>query len=71
VIPWVGYSLSEFIKQCEPLSTAKYVQFLSYYDKHVENIGHRESIISCFTLRGLRMERGDASAGAADLWLVW
>src|SRR6516164_6294684 len=21
VIPWVGYSLSEFIKQCEPLST--------------------------------------------------
>ena len=32
VIPWVGYSLSEFIKQCNPLSTAKYVQFLSYYD---------------------------------------
>jgi methionine sulfoxide reductase catalytic subunit len=29
VIPWVGYSLSEFIKQCEPLSSAKYVQFLS------------------------------------------
>ena len=23
VIPWVGYSLSEFIKQCEPLSNAK------------------------------------------------
>jgi sulfoxide reductase catalytic subunit YedY len=36
VIPWVGYSLSELIKQVEPLSTAKYVQFLSYYDKHVE-----------------------------------
>src|ERR1700691_3168604 len=36
VIPWVGYSLSEFIKQCDPLSTAQYVQFLSYYDKHVE-----------------------------------
>jgi methionine sulfoxide reductase catalytic subunit len=35
VVPWVGYSLSELIKQCEPLSTAKYVQFLSYYDKNV------------------------------------
>ncbi len=29
VIPWAGYSLSEFIKQCQPLSTAKYIQFLS------------------------------------------
>ena len=32
VIPWVGYSLSEFIKECDPLPSAKYVQFLSYYD---------------------------------------
>lgn len=32
VIPWVGYSLSEFIKQCEPLGSAKYVQFLSLAD---------------------------------------
>ena len=24
VIPWVGYSLSEFIKQCDPLPSAKY-----------------------------------------------
>ena len=32
VIPWIGYSLSEFIKQCDPLPSAKYVQFLSYYD---------------------------------------
>lgn len=32
VVPWVGYSLSEFIKQCEPLGSAKYVQFLSLAD---------------------------------------
>jgi methionine sulfoxide reductase catalytic subunit len=32
VIPWVGYSLSELIKECEPLGSAKYVQFLSLYD---------------------------------------
>ena len=41
VIPWVGYSLSEFIKQCDPLPSAKYVQFLSYYDKHVEKWASR------------------------------
>jgi sulfoxide reductase catalytic subunit YedY len=35
VIPWVGYSLSELIKECQPLSTAKYVQFVSYYNPKV------------------------------------
>ena len=39
VIPWVGYSLSEFIKQCDPLPSAKYVQFLSYYDKQGGEVG--------------------------------
>jgi len=36
VIPWVGYSLSELIKQCEPLDRAKYVQFISYFSGKVE-----------------------------------
>ena len=36
VVPWVGYSLSELIKTCDPLPSAKYVQFLSYWDRHVE-----------------------------------
>jgi sulfoxide reductase catalytic subunit YedY len=36
VIPWIGYSLSEFINRCEPLSKAKYVQFLSYFNFKVE-----------------------------------
>jgi sulfoxide reductase catalytic subunit YedY len=36
VVPWVGYSLSELIKQCDPLSNAKYVQFLSYFNGKVE-----------------------------------
>ena len=31
VIPWVGYSLSEFINFCDPLPSAKYVQFLSKF----------------------------------------
>ena len=29
VIPWDGYSLSEFINFCQPLPSAKYVQFIS------------------------------------------
>ncbi len=33
VIPWAGYSLSEFIKACDPLPSAKYVQFLSLVDR--------------------------------------
>jgi sulfoxide reductase catalytic subunit YedY len=55
VIPWVGYSLSEFIKQCEPLSTAKYVQFLSYYDKKIEKWGSETSIYWPYS-EGLRMD---------------
>jgi sulfoxide reductase catalytic subunit YedY len=55
VIPWVGYSLSEFIKQCEPRSTAKYVQFLSYYDRNVEK-WTSESTISWPYSEGLRMD---------------
>jgi sulfoxide reductase catalytic subunit YedY len=33
VIPWDGYSLSEFINLCDPLPSAKYVQFLTLLDK--------------------------------------
>jgi methionine sulfoxide reductase catalytic subunit len=55
VIPWVGYSLSEFIKQCEPLAKAQYVQFLSYYDAKVEP-WTRESAIDWPYSEGLRMD---------------
>ncbi|MDE1175214.1 MAG: protein-methionine-sulfoxide reductase catalytic subunit MsrP [Edaphobacter sp.] len=33
VIPWDGYSLSEFINLCEPLPSAKFVQFVTLVDK--------------------------------------
>ena len=33
VIPWDGYSLSEFIKFCNPMPSAKYVQFTTLLDK--------------------------------------
>lgn len=55
VIPWVGYSLSEFIKQCEPLSSAKYVQFLSLDDPRQEP-GIREVALDWPYSEGLRMD---------------
>ena len=56
VIPWVGYSLSEFIQQCEPLSTAKYVQFFSYYNWHVEKWSGEDPGIYWPYREGLRMD---------------
>jgi sulfoxide reductase catalytic subunit YedY len=38
VIPWDGYSLSEFINFCEPLPSAKYIQFFSAVDKKVMDL---------------------------------
>lgn len=55
VIPWVGYSLSEFIKQCNPMPSAKYVQFLSYYDRHVEKWAGASEIHWPYS-EGLRMD---------------
>ena len=55
VIPWVGYSLSEFIRQCDPLPSAKYVQFLSYYDKKVEKWTSEQAISWPYSM-GLRMD---------------
>ena len=55
VIPWVGYSLSEFIKECEPLGNAKYVQFLTLADrKQMPGIG--EVNINWPYSEGLRMD---------------
>jgi sulfoxide reductase catalytic subunit YedY len=55
VIPWVGYSLSEFIRQCDPLPSAKYVQFLSYYDRKVEKWTSGQAISWPYS-EGLRMD---------------
>jgi methionine sulfoxide reductase catalytic subunit len=32
VVPWIGYSLNEIIKQVQPTSKAKFVAFQSFYD---------------------------------------
>jgi sulfoxide reductase catalytic subunit YedY len=56
VIPWIGYSLSEFINQCAPPPSAKYVQFLSYFDRHVEKWYAEDATIWWPYSEGLRMD---------------
>ena len=55
VIPWVGYSLSEFIKECEPLGNAKFVQFLSLADRK-QMPGISEVQLNWPYSEGLRMD---------------
>lgn len=55
VIPWDGYSLSELIKECEPTSSAQYVQFLSLDDTKQEP-WIKESNLHWPYSEGLRMD---------------
>jgi sulfoxide reductase catalytic subunit YedY len=55
VIPWVGYSMSEFIKQCEPTSKAKYVQFITLHDPS-QMPGQKSSVLQWPYTEGLRMD---------------
>ena len=55
VIPWAGYSLSEFINACEPLPGANYVQFLSLADGKQEKLPYEAGIQWPYS-EGLRMD---------------
>jgi sulfoxide reductase catalytic subunit YedY len=55
VIPWAGYSLSEFIKACDPLPGANYVQFLSLVDMKTEKLPFDAGIAWPYS-EGLRMD---------------
>jgi len=55
VIPWVGFSLSELIKQVEPNSNAKFVEFLSLQDTK-QMPGQRSSVLDWPYVEGLRID---------------
>ena len=55
VIPWDGYSLSKLINKVEPLSSAKYVEFVSLADRK-QMPGVKSSIIDWPYREGLRMD---------------
>ena len=55
VVPWVGYSLSEFIKRADPLPKAKYVEFTTIYDPK-QMPGQRAAVLKWPYVEGLRMD---------------
>ncbi len=55
VIPWVGYSLSELIKQVQPQGGAKYVEFHTLADP-AQMPGLRSNVLKWPYVEGLRMD---------------
>ncbi len=55
VVPWVGYSLSELIKQLEPTGNAKFVQFTTLADRN-QMPGIRSSVLDWPYVEGLRLD---------------
>ena len=55
VVPWIGFSLSNLLKQVEPTAKAKFVQFDTYYDPKVM-ISPREAGIPFPYKEGLRLD---------------
>ena len=55
VVPWIGYSLSELIKQAEPTEKAKFVSFESFYDRKMM-LNQFSAGIQFPYVEGLRMD---------------
>ena len=55
VIPWVGFSLAELIRQVEPQGSAKYVEFVTQADRETMP-GVRSSVLLWPYVEGLRMD---------------
>jgi methionine sulfoxide reductase catalytic subunit len=55
VVPWVGFSLGELIKRCDPTPKAKYVEFTTLYDPK-QMPGQRTSVLKWPYVEGLRMD---------------
>ena len=55
VIPWNGYALSHLIKACEPLGSAKYVEFVSLADP-AQMPGVRSRVLNWPYTEGLRLD---------------
>ncbi|TCV86411.1 protein-methionine-sulfoxide reductase catalytic subunit MsrP [Sulfurirhabdus autotrophica] len=55
VIPWVGFSLSELIKQVEPTGNAKFVEFTTLHDPK-QFPGQRSGVLDWPYVEGLRID---------------
>jgi methionine sulfoxide reductase catalytic subunit len=55
VVPWVGFPLSELIKQCEPLGNARFVEFTTIYAPN-QMPGQKIPVLDWPYVEGLRMD---------------
>jgi methionine sulfoxide reductase catalytic subunit len=55
VIPWIGFPVSALIKRVEPTSKAKFVQFVTLFDKQ-QMPGQRSRVLEWPYVEGLRMD---------------
>ncbi|MBV9399253.1 MAG: protein-methionine-sulfoxide reductase catalytic subunit MsrP [Bryobacterales bacterium] len=55
VVPWIGFSLNNLLKQVEPTAKAKFVQFDTYYDPKIM-LSPREAGIPFPYKEGLRLD---------------
>jgi len=55
VVPWIGFSLAELIKQLQPTSKAKFVEFTTLYDPKQMPGQHRRTLKWPY-VEGLRMD---------------
>lgn len=55
VIPWIGFPLADLIKQFEPTSRARYVEFTTLY-RPEEMPGQKRSVLDWPYVEGLRMD---------------
>src|SRR5437667_7809608 len=55
VVPWIGFSLSELIKVCDPLPRAKFVEFTTLFDM-TQMPGQHTGVLRWPYTEGLRMD---------------
>ncbi|MEE8059151.1 MAG: protein-methionine-sulfoxide reductase catalytic subunit MsrP [Pseudomonadales bacterium] len=57
VVPWIGFSLADLLKQFQPTSRAKYIQFVTLYrPEEMRGQRSRTSTIDWPYIEGLRMD---------------
>jgi len=55
VVPWLGYSLAELLKQVQPTGQAKFVEFISLHDPE-QMPGQRNAVLEWPYREGLRID---------------
>ena len=55
VIPWIGFPLAAFLQECDPLPSAKFVEFTTLHDPK-RMVGQRGHVLQWPYLEGLRLD---------------